>query len=326
MSYRIHANARTTPKIRREIQESDLSIEELAKKYNISHVTVIKWRKRKGEGVADRSHRPKRLRTTLTPVQEQVILLLREELLLALDDLTAIAKRYLNPHASRSAIDRLLRREGMPSLRELKARKRTEGEGKGFKPYEPGFIHVDIKYLPQFPDQDWRAYLFVAIDRATRWVFWEIHPDKEAKTAAAFLDHLVQACPFKITKVLTDNGKEFTDRFCATGEREPTGRHVFDQVCRQHQIEHRLIPPKRPQTNGMVERFNGRIAELLKQAHFASLAEFTATLRRYTDLYLHHIPQRALKHQTPWQTLQSWYEKKPELFIKPPNNLTGLDM
>ena len=37
-----------------------------------------------------------------------------------------------------------------------------------FKDYEPGFIHIDIKYLPQMPDESSRRYLFVAIDRATR--------------------------------------------------------------------------------------------------------------------------------------------------------------
>jgi Integrase core domain. len=55
--------------------------------------------------------------------------------------------------------------------------------------------------------------------------------------------------------VLTDNGKAFTDRFCATGEREPTGRHPVDCLCAEHAIDHRLIKPAHPQTNGMVERF-----------------------------------------------------------------------
>ena len=67
-TYRIHANARTTPRIRQEIQNSDLSIDALAEKYNVSRTTIIKWRKRKGQGVADQSHRPHRLRTTLSPV------------------------------------------------------------------------------------------------------------------------------------------------------------------------------------------------------------------------------------------------------------------
>ena len=63
--------------------------------------------------------------------------------------------------------------------------------------------------------------------------------------------------------VPTDNGKEFTDRFCVTGECEPTGKHLFDQECAVNRIDHRLIRPRRPQTNGMVERFNGGINEIL---------------------------------------------------------------
>ncbi len=42
----------------------------------------------------------------------------------------------------------------------------------------------------------------------------------------------------------SDNGKAFTDRFAANGERIPTGKHPFDQVCQAHGIEHRLIRPR----------------------------------------------------------------------------------
>jgi len=75
--------------------------------------------------------------------------------------------------------------------------------------------------------------------------------------------HVIDKAPFTITKVLTDNGKEFTDHFCATGQRQPTGAHAFDRVCTANRIEHRLTKPRTPQTNGMSERFNGRSAEVL---------------------------------------------------------------
>jgi hypothetical protein len=48
---------------------------------------------------------------------------------------------------------------------------------KGFKEYAPGFIHIDIKYLPRMPDETSRRYLFVAIDRACHWVFLHIYDD-----------------------------------------------------------------------------------------------------------------------------------------------------
>ena len=67
---------------------------------------------------------------------------------------------------------------------------------------------------------------------------------------------------FNIQAVLTDNGKSFTDRFTRAGERKPSGGHLF-QECQAHGIRQRLIKPGRPQTNGMLECFNGRISGVL---------------------------------------------------------------
>ena len=58
---------------------------------------------------------------------------------------------------------------------------------KRFKAYEPGFVHIDVKYLPKMQDEASRKYLFVVIDRATRWVYLEIRKDKHAKSAQAFI-------------------------------------------------------------------------------------------------------------------------------------------
>jgi transposase InsO family protein len=54
-------------------------------------------------------------------------------------------------------------------------------------------------------------------------------------------------------------------------------------------IEHRLAPPRHPQTNGMVERFNGRISKLLQQTRFDSRADLETTMLNYLKLYNHHI-------------------------------------
>ena len=85
-------------------------------------------------------------------------------------------------------------------------------------------------------------------------------------------------CPIRITKILTDNGKEFTDRLFASRARAASGSHEFDQLCAELGIEHRLTPPKSPQTNGMVERFNGRIADVLKTNRFDSALDLEQTL------------------------------------------------
>ena len=130
---------------------------------------------------------------------------------------------------------------------------------------------------------------------------------------------------FRITKILTDNGKEFTDRFTPGGERQPTGNHLFDKACAAEGIEHRLIKPRYPQTNGMVERLNGRSEEILQQTRFENAQQLEKTIEKYCKLYNNHIPQKLLGDQTPIQVMKEWYKKRPELFIKKPYNFTESD-
>jgi len=88
---------------------------------------------------------------------------------------------------------------------------------------------------------------------------------------------------------------------CATGERHLP---AFDRGCADNHIEHRLIKPRTPQTNGMVERFNGRIAEVLATTRFDSSEHLTDTIKRYVQVYNQHIPQKALGHITPIQAMK----------------------
>ena len=168
MLIKLHSQATTTPKIRAAFQASDEPAWVLAQRHGTTEQTVWKWRKR--DSVEDRSHTPHHLQTTLTPAQEAVAVALRKTLLVSLDDLLAVVREFLNPNVSRSGLDRCLRRHGVGNLREMKA-KAPKPKHSAFKAYEPGYVHIDVKYLPQMHDETKRRYLFVAIDRATRWVF-----------------------------------------------------------------------------------------------------------------------------------------------------------
>lgn len=319
----LHKQATTTPRIRAAIQASSEPAWLVAERYGISEQTVWKWRSR--ADVHDRSHTPHRLQTTLTPPQEAVAVALRKALLLPLDDLLAVVREFLNPQVSRSGLDRCLRRHGAGNLRALKPREPKPAQGT-FKVYEPGYLHIDIKYLPQMADESARRYLFVAIDRATRWVFVRIYPAQTAANARRFLRDLERAAPMRITRVLTDNGKAFTDRLFGLRKRSPTGQHEFDLLCAELGIEHRLAPPMRPQTNGMVERFNGRIEDVLQSHRFQSGEDLEQTLLRYVHLYNSQLPQSALKGRTPIRALKDWQRQRPELFRKRVYNHTGCDI
>ena len=322
MQIALHKNARTTPAVRAEIAASNESARVLAARHGITEQTVYKWKKR--QSVQDRSHTAHRLQTQLTQAQEIVVVHLRRTLLLPLDDLLAVTHEFISDKVSRSGLDRCLRRHGVGNLNALKPAQSAQPH-KAFKSYVPGYLHMDVKYLPQMQDETKRSYLFVAIDRATRWVFVQIKGNKTAVNAKAFLKALHKACPIKITRLLTDNGKEFTDRLFASREREPSGNHEFDQLCKELEIEHRLTKPRTPRTNGMVERFNGRIADVLKTHRFNSAEDLAQTLLRYVALYNHQLPQSALQSKTPMQTMKQWHQTHPELFNKRPYDRPGCD-
>jgi hypothetical protein len=94
----------------------------------------------------DRLHTAHHLQTTINSGQGAVCL--RRHFLLSLDDLLAVAREFLCPEVSRSGLDRCLRRHGPGNLRDLLP-KETRAPRKTFKAYEPGFLHLDVKYLPQ---------------------------------------------------------------------------------------------------------------------------------------------------------------------------------
>jgi transposase InsO family protein len=185
-------------------------------------------------------------------------------------------RRCINPELSRSVIHRCLQRHG------LSARLTPEkAPAVAFQTDTPaGFIHIDVKYLP--PLNRRRSYAYVAIDRATRFVYLEILPDRRADTAAGFLRRFLERFALTVHTVLTDNGSEFTDRFAVDKKGKPhdkpSGKHPVDRVCAQHAITHRLTRPFRPQTNGMVERFNRRLGEHLdRRPQLQPTAAFATT-------------------------------------------------
>jgi len=307
MHLRLHANATTTPRTRAYIQNSTLSTEALARELGIHRRTVARWRAR--QDVADRSTRPHRLATVVTDWEEALIVELRRSLALPLDDIVEAMRRCINPKLSRSAIHRCLVRHN------LSARLTPDkAPAAAFRTDAPaGFIHVDVKYLPPLGRR--RSYAYVAIDRATRFVYLEILADRRAATAAGFLARFLDRFPLAVHTILTDNGSEFTDRFAvdkkAKPHDKPSGTHAFDQLCAERAITHRLTRPFRPQTNGMVERFNRRLGEHLDrvpQNHVAHHRRFRDHDER--DAYLHtfiadynRTRLRCLDYQAPAELL-----------------------
>ncbi len=96
-------------------------------------------------------------------------------------------------------------------------------------------------------------------------------------------------------EVLTDNGKQFTDRFGHGGE------VLFDRICRENGIAHRLTQPASPTTTGKVERFHQTLRrELLDDCGvFESVEDAQAALDRWVEEYNSIRPHQALDMQCP---------------------------
>jgi transposase InsO family protein len=101
-------------------------------------------------------------------------------------------------------------------------------------------------------------------------------------------------------------------------ERTPSGQHGFGALCAAVGIAPRLTRVRRPQTSGMVERFNWRIEDVLGNHHFTSGEGLRQTSLRSAWLYNHPPPQAARNARTPAQALEDWHRSHPHLFDKRP--------
>jgi len=260
MDLRLHANATTAPKTRKYIQESHKSVRALAQELGVNESTIRRWKTRLT--VSDGSHTRHNLMQSTCIEEEEMIVELRQRVGLSLDDITEVMRRCVNPHLSRSAIYRCMKRKGVTQRPQA-----SDGtpQHKPFEATEFGYVHVDLKHLTKLEKQS--AYVFVALERTTRFVYVEMVQKRDGVTIASCLERFLTSFPHKIHTILTDNGSEFTDRFAVSKigkpHDRPSGRHPFDLVCKRFTITHKLTRPFSPQTKGMVERFNRRIAEAM---------------------------------------------------------------
>jgi transposase InsO family protein len=257
----LHGCATTTEAVRRAIQHSQKSLRALAKHYGINQKTVAKWRKR--SSIADLPTGPKEPKSTVLSVEDEAIIVaFRRYTLLPLDDCLYALQATL-PHLTRSSLHRCLQRHGISRLPEVEGDKPDKRK---FKTYPIGYFHVDIA---EVRTEEGRLYLFVAIDRTSKFAFVELHEKATMRGATDFLQALIKAVPYKIHTVLTDNGIQFAD--LAKNRSKPTAMwrgHPFDRACQQHGIEHRLTKPNHPWTNGQVERMNRTIKEATVQRYY----------------------------------------------------------
>jgi transposase InsO family protein len=193
---------------------------------------------------------------------EAIIVAFRRYTLLALDDCLYALQATL-PHLTRSSLHRCLQRHGISRLPEVGGDK---PDRRKFKVFPIGYFHIDIA---EVRTEEGKLYLFVAIDRTSKFAFVELYEKATTRRATDFLQALIKAVPYRIHTVLTDNGIQFAN--LPKNRSKPTAMwrgHPFDRACRQHSIEHRLTKPNHPWTNGQVERMNRTLKDATVQRYY----------------------------------------------------------
>ena len=178
----LHRSDTTTEAVRGAIQHSQASLRTLARRHGINPKTVAKWRKRCS--VADLPTGPKHPRSTvLTVEQEAIIVAFRKHTLLPLDD-CLYALQATIPQLTRSSLHRCLERHGISRLPEVEGGKPKR---KKFDSCPIGFFHID---LAEVRTAEGKLYLFVAIDRTSKFVVVELVKKADMRAAAAFFEPL----------------------------------------------------------------------------------------------------------------------------------------
>jgi transposase InsO family protein len=319
----LHGCAATTHAVRGAIQRSQASISELSRTFGINPKTVAKWRKR--ESVDDARMGPKEQRSTVLTMEEEALAVaFRKHTLLPLDD-CLYALRATIPNLTRSSLHRLFQRHEISRLPDVEGTRAK----KTFKAYPIGYFHIDIAEVWTI---EGKLHMFVAIDRTSKFAFAELHERATRRIAGNFLRHLIEAVPYRIHTVLTDNGTHFTD---PTGDgwtpedikqmlanNELFRCHSFELACAENDVEHRLTKPAHPWTNGQVERMNRTIKEgTVKRYHYESNEGLRQHLQTFLDAYNFAKRLKTLKGMTVYEFIVQKWTSEPQRFRLKPDHL-----
>ena len=263
---------------------------------------VSKWKHR--DFVHDMPMGPKNPHSTvLTREEEAACVAFRKHSLLPLDDCLYALKEQI-PSLSRSSLHRIFQRNGISKLHENEGKKPK----KKFKKYPIGYFHIDIT---EVLTEEGKLYLFVAIDRTSKFAYVELFEKQGKIQAAEFLKNLIEKVPYKIHKILTDNGVQFTNQ----AQNRRALPHIFDRVCEENEIEHRFTLPAHPWTNGKVKRMNKTIKEATVHQYYYELQiQLHEHLRTFINAYNFAKRLKTLHGLTPWEFIIKSWTLCPELF------------
>lgn len=251
------------------------------------------------QGLARRSQRPKRLRQSAVPqpVRDLVLRLRHQNHTYGKAKLTILLARDHGIALSESTVGRILfnlMERGLvvryaAATKIIRKRKFT-GHARRWaynqRPTVPGeMIQVDHMTVNK---HTLLLKHFQAWDPISKYAHAEVYRTATSTNAANFLDRLQQSLPFPVRSIQVDGGSEFMKD--------------FEAACQTKGIPLYVLPPKRPQYNGGVERMNRTMRDDLyarKDLLANDMADFRDAVKQATHTYNHYRPHQKLDNLTP---------------------------
>jgi transposase InsO family protein len=279
-------------------------VTEVAAQLGMHRSTVHRWMARyltdQVAGLADRSHRPMSCPHQASADLEVLVAEMRRKhprwgsRRIRLELLRAPVAEVV---PAERTIDRILVRQGL-----LRTRPRKRPRESFVRFERPGPMQlwgIDIVGGVQLVDirtgEIRDAKLVTGVDDHSRFCVMAAVVERATSRAVclAFAQALARfGAP---EEVITDNGKQFTDRFGKGGE------VLFDKICRRNGINHLLTAPSSPNQNGKVERFHGTFRPdfLADAGPFDSVAAAQAAIDAWVEQYNTDRPHQGLDQREP---------------------------
>lgn len=196
MEIKLHANATTTPRIRRYLQQSDKSDRELATELGISVTTVRRWRNR--EQVSDNHTTPKVIHKALRQEQVALVNALRDITGAPLDELLQMVNNGLGIAVSRATLNRYLKPASVQqqgaTLQGKKALKAGIVPQKLLLHHQPLSLHMD---------DGGEQHLLWAREPVSGWCYARLYAGISPQLLAHWANDALEACPVDIQSVET---------------------------------------------------------------------------------------------------------------------------
>jgi transposase InsO family protein len=169
----------------------------------------------------------------------------------------------------------------------------------------PGeLLHLDLKYLPAV--EKWPEFEYAGIDDFSREGHALIARERSTVAATRFLEHVLAQLPYRVEAVMTDNDMMFTMRYALHSHRLTR----FEQALKSAGIEHRLIRPRSPASNGKVERFIKTIDdECFRITQPQSSRARVGVLKLFLEYYNHARPHQSLGGASPVSRRDAYFSQ-----------------